>query len=92
MGEQARELLENANELLDRFLKEKCIRAKGVIALFAANTIGDDDVEIYTMTSQLRSALIEMLNHHEATMKEAVVELEAQTLEAWQAFKDALKK
>jgi len=52
MGEQARELLENANELLDRFLKEKCIRAKGVIALFAANTIGDDDVEIYTDDSR----------------------------------------
>jgi 5-methyltetrahydrofolate--homocysteine methyltransferase len=46
-GEQARLLFAEANALLDRIVKEKLLRARGVYGFFAANAAGDD-VELYT--------------------------------------------
>ncbi len=45
-GKEATKLYEDANKLLDKIIKEKLIRAKGVIGIFPANTTGDD-IEIY---------------------------------------------
>ena len=45
-GEEARKLYEDANRLLDRIVKEKLLRAHGVIGLFPANAEGDD-IEVY---------------------------------------------
>jgi 5-methyltetrahydrofolate--homocysteine methyltransferase len=45
-GEQARLLFAEANTLLDRIVKEKLLRARGVYGFFAANATGDD-VELY---------------------------------------------
>lgn len=46
-GLEARRLFEDANRLLDRIVEEKWLRAKGVIGLFPANTVGVDDIEVY---------------------------------------------
>ncbi|HET6626948.1 MAG TPA: vitamin B12 dependent-methionine synthase activation domain-containing protein, partial [Nocardioidaceae bacterium] len=51
-GETARKLWDDGQEMLDRLIKERWLRANGVIGLFPANTIGDDDIEVYTDESR----------------------------------------
>jgi len=46
-GEAARKLYDDGQAMLDRIIDEKWLRANGVIGLFPANMVGDDDVEIY---------------------------------------------
>ncbi|TXH17836.1 MAG: methionine synthase, partial [Mycobacterium sp.] len=46
-GEAARKLYDDAQEMLDTLIKEKWLRANGVIGFFPANAVGDD-VEVYT--------------------------------------------
>src|SRR5699024_5954105 len=46
-GEQARELYEDARQLLERIMKEKRYQANAVIGLYPANSVGDD-IEVYT--------------------------------------------
>ena len=50
-GEQARKLFEDAQELLERILRDKLLVARGVYGLFPANAVGDD-VELYTDESR----------------------------------------
>ena len=47
-GREAKRLFEDANNLLDRIINENLITASGVVGLFPANTIGYDDIEIYS--------------------------------------------
>ncbi len=51
IGAQARELFEDAQELLRRIVDEKLLTARGVYAFWPANAVGDD-VEIYTDDSR----------------------------------------
>jgi 5-methyltetrahydrofolate--homocysteine methyltransferase len=46
-GEAARKLYEDAQEMLDTLIKEKWLKANGVIGFFPANAVGDD-IEVYT--------------------------------------------
>jgi len=48
VGEEATKLFDDAKAMLDKIIKEKWFSAKGVIGLFPANSIGHDDLEIYT--------------------------------------------
>ncbi|WP_165864792.1 methionine synthase [Rufibacter latericius] len=48
VGEAATKLYADAQALLKRIVDEKLLTANGVAGLFPANSIGDDDVEIYT--------------------------------------------
>jgi len=47
VGEQATELFKDAQELLQRVFSEKLLGAKAIFGLFPANTINEDDIEIY---------------------------------------------
>ena len=47
VGEQATELFKDAQELLQRIFTEKLLGAKAIFGLFSANTVNDDDIEIY---------------------------------------------
>jgi 5-methyltetrahydrofolate--homocysteine methyltransferase len=47
-GEAARKLWEDAQVMLDRVVEEKWLRASGVLGLFPANAVNDDDIEVYT--------------------------------------------
>ena len=47
VGEQASELYADAQMLLKKITTEKLLHAKGIFGLFAANTVHDDDIEIY---------------------------------------------
>lgn len=46
MGEQAKSLYADAQQLLKRILDEKLLKAKAVFGLFEANTINTDDIEV----------------------------------------------
>ncbi|MFL6062742.1 MAG: methionine synthase, partial [Marmoricola sp.] len=50
-GEAARKLYEDAQDMLDRLIKEKWLTANGVIGFFPANAVGDD-IEVYTDSSR----------------------------------------
>jgi 5-methyltetrahydrofolate--homocysteine methyltransferase len=50
-GEAARKLYDDAQEMLDRLIKERWLTANGVIGLFPANAVGDD-IEVYTDDSR----------------------------------------
>ncbi|KAA0109537.1 methionine synthase [Mycolicibacterium sp. P1-5] len=50
-GEAARKLYDDAQEMLDTVIKEKWLKANGVIGFFPANAVGDD-VEVYTDESR----------------------------------------
>ena len=47
VGTQATELFKDAQELLQRIFSEKLLSAKAIFGLFPANTINEDDIEIY---------------------------------------------
>jgi len=42
VGEQARRLLEDARQLLERIVRERLLQARAVVGLFRANAVGDD--------------------------------------------------
>ena len=50
-GEQARQLFEDAQKLLQDIVKGKLIIAKGVYGFWPANSVGDD-IELYTDESR----------------------------------------
>jgi 5-methyltetrahydrofolate--homocysteine methyltransferase len=47
-GTEAKKLYDEANKLLGKIISEKLLQANGIFGLFPANTIGLDDIEIYT--------------------------------------------
>ncbi|GAA2003634.1 5-methyltetrahydrofolate--homocysteine methyltransferase [Nakamurella flavida] len=51
-GETARRLYEDAQEMLDRMIEERWVRAAGVFGLFPANTVDDDDITVFTDESR----------------------------------------
>ncbi|MEN8206170.1 MAG: methionine synthase [Pseudomonadota bacterium] len=48
VGEEARRLFDDARTMLEKIVGEKWLTARAVIGFFAANTINDDDIELYT--------------------------------------------
>ncbi len=52
-GEEARKLFSDANEMLDRIIREKWLTANAVVGFFPANAVGDD-IEIYSDESRSR--------------------------------------
>ena len=48
VGEAARALFKDAQEMLAQMVEEKWIRASGVIGFWPANQINHDDIELYT--------------------------------------------
>jgi len=51
-GEAARRLWEDGQRMLDQLIEEKWLRANGVIGLFPANSVNDDDIEVYADESR----------------------------------------
>ena len=47
VGAQARQLYDDARTMLERIVKEQWVQAHGVAAIWPANTIEHDDIEIY---------------------------------------------
>ena len=61
VGEHARQLFDDAQAMLKQIIDEDWLQARGVIGLFPANRVGDDDIEIYTDAS--RATVLTTLHH-----------------------------
>ena len=48
VGEQATQLFEDAQKMLTQIISEKWFTAKGILGIFPANTINDDDIHVVT--------------------------------------------
>lgn len=48
VGEQASDLFKDAQIMLAKIVSEKWFQAKGVLGIYPANTVNDDDVEVVT--------------------------------------------
>jgi 5-methyltetrahydrofolate--homocysteine methyltransferase len=46
-GKESQKLFDDANKLLEEIIKNKSLCANGVFGLFPANTVAQDDIEIY---------------------------------------------
>jgi 5-methyltetrahydrofolate--homocysteine methyltransferase len=46
VGEQAKSVFKDAQEMLVIILKEKKLTAKGIYGIFPANQVNDDDIEL----------------------------------------------
>ena len=54
VGEQATHLFEDAQKMLQQIVSEKWLTAKGILGIFPANTINDDDIEVQPTTYNLQ--------------------------------------
>ncbi|HEX4235572.1 MAG TPA: methionine synthase [Caldimonas sp.] len=52
VGESARRLLSDGKRMLRRVIEGRWLRANGVVGLYPAATVGDDDIEIYRDSSR----------------------------------------
>ncbi|MBC7995487.1 MAG: methionine synthase [Rhizobacter sp.] len=52
VGESARRVHSDGQSMLNRLIKGRWLQANGVIGLYPANSVGDDDIEIYTDESR----------------------------------------
>jgi 5-methyltetrahydrofolate--homocysteine methyltransferase len=60
VGEQASNLYADARRMLKQIIRERWLTAKGVIGLFPANSVDDDDVELYA--DEARTKVLERLH------------------------------
>jgi 5-methyltetrahydrofolate--homocysteine methyltransferase len=52
VGTEAKKLFDDANKLLEKVISENLLSANGVVGLFPANSVGVDDIEVYTDESR----------------------------------------
>jgi len=60
VGSEAKKLFNDANKSLDKIIRNKLIKANGIIGLFPANSVADDDIEIYS--DEKRNGIIAILH------------------------------
>ena len=58
VGSQAAELFKDAQELLQRIFSEKLLGAKAIFGLFPANTVREDDIEIYDEDGNIQQTFL----------------------------------
>ncbi|TVZ58764.1 methionine synthase (B12-dependent) [Flavobacteriaceae bacterium MAR_2010_105] len=58
VGTQATDLFKDAKALLKRVFNEKLLKAKAVFGLFSANTVNDDDIQIYDENGKLKATFL----------------------------------
>ncbi|MEO8759660.1 MAG: vitamin B12 dependent-methionine synthase activation domain-containing protein, partial [Bacteroidia bacterium] len=46
-GEEARKLFDDAQNMLKKIISEKWLQANAVVGIYEANSVGDDDIEVY---------------------------------------------
>ncbi|MEX3555447.1 MAG: methionine synthase [Burkholderia gladioli] len=57
VGESARRVFSDAKSMLSRLIQGRWLTANGVLSLLPANTVGDDDIEIYTDDTRTEVAM-----------------------------------
>jgi 5-methyltetrahydrofolate--homocysteine methyltransferase len=57
VGAAASNLYADSTKMLDQLIRERWLKARAVVGLFPANTVGDDDIEVYTNESRTAALL-----------------------------------
>ena len=68
VGEQATHLFSDARKMLEQIVNEKWLTAKGILGIFPANSINDDDIE-----ASLPSSIFHLLTLRQQSLKTAGV-------------------
>ena len=58
VGPQAQELFKDAQEILKHIFDEQLLKAKAVFGLFPANSVNDDDIEVYDENGNLNATFL----------------------------------
>lgn len=66
VGQQASDLFEDAQKMLEKIVSEKWFTAKGILGIFLANSIHDDDIEV-----SLPSSIFHLLTLRQQSQKTA---------------------
>ncbi len=69
VGKEATKLYNDAQAMLDQIIEEKWLEASAIIGIFAANTVNDDDIEVYTTPT--RNTVQTTLHHLRQQAKKA---------------------
>jgi 5-methyltetrahydrofolate--homocysteine methyltransferase len=88
VGKEARQLLDDANKLLDKIVSEKWLTANAAIAFFPAHNVGDD-IEIIPLDPPSKGEAV-MLHHLRQQLKKAA-ELPSNCLSDFIAPKESTK-
>jgi 5-methyltetrahydrofolate--homocysteine methyltransferase len=67
VGEQATSLFADAQEMLQQIVSEKWLTAKGILGIFPANTINDDDILVESQKSKVESKEPTTINQQPTT-------------------------
>ena len=67
-GEEARKLFADAEKMLNEIIEQKWLSARAVVGLYPANSINDDDIEVYTDDSR-QQVLTVLHNLRQQTIK-----------------------
>ncbi len=71
VGEQATSLFADAKHMLQQIVDEKWLTAKGILGIFPANTINDDDIALSTGTTTDNQQLTTFLTLRQQSQKTA---------------------
>src|SRR5690606_528188 len=52
VGEAATKLFEEATQMLNQIIKQKWLTAKGILGIFPANQVNDDDIQLYSESGE----------------------------------------
>jgi len=69
VGEQAKELFKDAQEMLNKIFKERLLKAKAVFGLFPANTVNDDDIEVTVKDDEQNESIFKFLTLRQQSKK-----------------------
>ncbi|UYW01366.1 methionine synthase [Flavobacterium agricola] len=67
VGEQATELFADAQAMLQTCIAENWFQPQGILGIFPANTINDDDIELYDENGQVLSTLLTLRQQSQKT-------------------------
>lgn len=71
VGEQASALFADAQTMLHQIVTEKWFTAKGILGIFPANTVNDDDISVYQEPATRNSQLATFLTLRQQSQKTA---------------------
>ena len=69
VGEEATNLFKDAQVMLKKIIAEKWLQAKGVVGIFPANTVDDDDIIVYANDDRKETKVL--LSHLRQQLKKA---------------------
>lgn len=77
VGEQATIIFKEAQTLLKRIFNEKLVKAKAIFGLFPANSVNDDDIEVYDSEGEVIHSFLtlrQQLKRHEGVPSYALAD------------------